>query len=72
MHKEATEVMKLTNILGKANRSFAGVLLALSIFGFFPLQAKQVKRNHRVNLITSEQVTSQDPAGDGAVYEWFY
>jgi hypothetical protein len=64
--------MKLTNILGQANRSFAGVLLALSIFGFFPLQAKQGKQNHRVNLITTEQVTSPQPADDGSRYEWWY
>ena len=65
--------MKLTNILGQTNRSFASVFLAFSLFGFlFPHQANQVKQNHHVNLITTEQATQQEPADDGSVYEWFY
>ena len=65
--------MKLTNILGQTNRSFASVFLAFSLFGFlFPHQTKLVKQNHRVNLITTEQATQQEPAGDGSQYEWFY
>ena len=65
--------MKLTNILGQTNRSFASVFLAFSIFGFlFPHHADQVKQNHQVNLITTEQATQQEPADDGSVYEWFY
>lgn len=67
--------MKLTNFLGQTNRSFASVFLALGIFGFlFPHHNNQVKQNHQVNLITSEQTTQhqQQPADDGSVYEWFY
>jgi hypothetical protein len=66
--------MKLTNFLGQTNRSFASVFVALSLFGFlFPHQANQVKQNHRVNMITSEQTTQQPkPADDGSAYEWFY
>jgi hypothetical protein len=65
--------MKLTNFLGQTNRSFASVFLALSLFGFlFPHHANQVKQNHRVNMITSEQTThQQNHADDGSVYEWF-
>ena len=65
--------MKLTNFLGQTNRSFASVFLALSLFGFlFPHHANQVKQNHRVNMITSEQTTHQpNPADDGSAYEWF-
>jgi hypothetical protein len=65
--------MKLTNFLGQANGSFASVLLAVSLFGFFfPDHTKQVKQNHQVNLTTTEQVTPQEPADDGSRYEWFY
>jgi len=65
--------MKLTNILGQANGSFASVVLAISAFGFlFPNHAKQVRQNHRANLTTTEQVTTQEPADDGSQYEWFY
>jgi hypothetical protein len=65
--------MKLTNILGQNNRSFASVFLAFSLFGFlFPHQANQVKENHQVHLTTTEQVPKQEPADDGSVYEWFY
>jgi hypothetical protein len=47
--------------------------LAFGMFGFlFPHQANQVKQNHQVNLITTEQATQQEPADDGSVYEWFY
>jgi hypothetical protein len=73
VHKEAPKGMKLTNILGQANGSFASILLAISLFGFlFPDHAKQAKQNHRVNLTTTEQVTTQEPADDGSQYEWFY
>jgi hypothetical protein len=55
--------MKLPNILGQTNRSFASVFLAFSLFGFlFPHQTKQVKQNHPVNLITTEHATQQEPA----------
>jgi hypothetical protein len=65
--------MKLTNILGQTNRSFASVFLAFSLFGFlFPHQANPVKQNHQVNLTTTEQATQQEPADDGSQYEWFY
>ena len=65
--------MKLTNILGQTNRSFASVFLAFSLFGFlFPHHANQVIQNHQVNLTTTEQATQQEPADDGSVYEWFY
>ena len=71
--KEATKEMKLTNILGQTNRSFASIFLAFSLFGFlFPHHTKQVKPNHQVNLITSEQATQREPADDGSQYEWFY
>jgi hypothetical protein len=72
MLKEATKVMKLTNVLGRASRPFAGVLLALSLLGFFPLYAKQRHQDHRINLIKSERVKSQEPADDGSRYEWWY
>jgi hypothetical protein len=65
--------MKLTNLLGQTNRSFASVFLAFSLFGFlFPHQANQIKQHHQVNLITTEQTTQPEPAEDGSVYEWFY
>jgi hypothetical protein len=65
--------MKLTNILGQTNRSFASVFLAFGLFGFlFPHPANQVKQHHQVNLTTTEQVTQQEPADDGSQYEWFY
>ncbi|MFY9983992.1 MAG: hypothetical protein WAK31_04510 [Chthoniobacterales bacterium] len=65
--------MKLTKILGQANRSFASVLLAFSVFGFlFPHPAKKAEQNYRVNLTTSEQATSPQPADDGSRYEWWY
>jgi hypothetical protein len=71
--KEATKEMKLMNLFGQTNRSFASVFLAFSLFGFlFPHQTKQVKQNHRVNLITTEQATQPEPADDGSQYEWFY
>jgi hypothetical protein len=55
--------MKLPNILGQTNRSFASVFLAFSLFGFlFPRQTKRVKQNHHVNLITTEHATQQEPA----------
>jgi hypothetical protein len=70
--KEVTKEMKLTNILGQPNRSFASVFLAFSLFGFlFPHQA-QVKQNHQVNLTTTEQAPQREPADDGSQYEWFY
>lgn len=73
MHKEATKGMKLTKILGQTNGSFAGILLAISLFGFlFQDHAKQAKQNHRVNLTTTGQVATQEPADDGSQYEWFY
>ena len=65
--------MKLPSILGQTNRSFASVFFALSLFGFlFPHQAKQIKKNHRANLTTTEQATQPEPADDGWQYEWFY
>jgi hypothetical protein len=65
--------MKLTNFLGQTNRSFASVFLALSLFGFlFPRHADQIKQNHHVNLVKSEQTTQPRQADDGSVYEWFY
>jgi Ca2+-dependent lipid-binding protein len=64
--------MKLPNILGQTNQSFASVFFAFTLFGFlFPHQAKQVKRNH-ANLTTTEQATQPEPADDGSQYEWFY
>ena len=58
--------MKLTNILGQTNRSFASVFLAFGLFGFlFPHHANQVKENHQVHLTTSEQVPQPEPADDG-------
>jgi hypothetical protein len=73
MQKEVTKEMKLANILGQTNRSFASVFLAFSLFGFlFPHHANQVKQNHQVNLTTTEQATQQEPADDGSQYEWFY
>jgi hypothetical protein len=71
--KEVTKEMKLTNILGQPNRSFASVFLAFSLFGFlFPHQANQVKQNHQVNLTTTEQAPQRESADDGSQYEWFY
>ena len=65
--------MKLSNILGQPNRSFASVFLAFSLFGFlFPHHANQVKQNQQVNLTTSEQAAQREPADDGSQYEWFY
>jgi hypothetical protein len=67
--------MKLTNILGQTNRSFASVFLAFSIFGFlFPHHANRIQQNqnHKVNLTTTEQTTEREPADDGSLYEWFY
>jgi hypothetical protein len=71
VQKEVTKEMKLTNILGQTNRSFASVFVAFSLFGFlFPHHANQVKQNHKVNLITTEQATQQEPADDGSQYAW--
>ncbi len=71
--ERGNKTMKLTNILGQTNRSFASVFLAFSLFGFlFPHQANQVKENHQVHLTRTEQVPKQEPADDGSVYEWFY
>ena len=65
--------MKLTNILGQTNRSFASVLLAFSLFGFlFPHKADRLHQNHQVNLRTTEQATQPEPGDDGSQYEWFY
>ena len=65
--------MKLTNILGQTERSFASVFLAFGLFGFlFPHQNQPVKQNHRVNLITTEQATQPEPADNGSQYQWFY
>ena len=65
--------MKLANILQGTNRSFASVFLAFSLFGFlFPHKADQIKQNHHVNLITTEQAAQPEPADDGSAYEWFY
>jgi hypothetical protein len=65
--------MKLTSILGQANRSFASVFLAFSLFGFlFPHHANQVTRNHKVNLTTTEQAAHQQSDDDSEPYEWFY
>jgi hypothetical protein len=73
LQKEVTNEMKLSNILGQPNRSFASVFLAFSLFGFlFPHQVNQAHQNHRVNLTTAEQATHQEPADDGSQYEWFY
>jgi hypothetical protein len=47
--------------------------LAFSLFGFlFPHKADQIKQNHHVNLITTEQAAQPEPADDGSAYEWFY
>ena len=71
--KEATKEMELTNILGQTKRLFASVFLAFSLCGIaFAHQTKQVKQKHRVNLITAQQATQQEPADDGSRYEWFY
>jgi Ca2+-dependent lipid-binding protein len=65
--------MKLPNILGQTNQSFASVFFAFSLFGFlFSHHAKQVKQNHHTNLTTTEQATQQESADDGSQYEWFY
>jgi hypothetical protein len=65
--------MKLPNFIRDYHRSFASVFLAFSLFGFlFPHHPNQVTQNHQVNLKTSEQTTTQEPADDGSVYEWFY
>jgi hypothetical protein len=65
--------MKLTNILGQSNRSFASVFLAFSLFGFlFPHKADQITHNHHVNLTTTQQAAQPEPADDGSQYEWFY
>lgn len=65
--------MKLTNVLGQPNRSFASVFLAFSLFGFlFPHHVNQIKPNHQVNLTTAEPATQREPADDGSQYEWFY
>ncbi|MBV8213938.1 MAG: hypothetical protein JOZ08_12050 [Verrucomicrobia bacterium] len=65
--------MKLTSVLGQANRSFASVFLAFSIFGFlFPHQANQTNQNHHVNLTTTEQATHQQNDDDAEPSEWFY
>jgi hypothetical protein len=64
--------MKLTNLVGETNRSFASVFLALSLFGFlFPHHANKIRQNHEVNLTTSEQAAQPKQADDGSVYEWF-
>ena len=71
--KREQQKMKLTNILGQTNRSFASVFLAFSLFSFlFPHKANQVQQNHQVNLRTTEQATQAEPADDGSQYEWFY
>ena len=73
LKEEVEKQMKLTNLLGQTNRSFASVFLAFSLFGFlFPHHAKQVKQNHQVNLVTAEEATQPEPANDGSQYEWFY
>ena len=65
--------MKFSNSISKSHQTFASVFLAFSLFGFvFPHPTKQVKQNHRVNLITTEQATQPEPADDGSQYEWFY
>jgi hypothetical protein len=67
------QFMKLTNILGQTNRSFASIFLAFNLFGFlFPHHANQIKQNHHPNLTTAEQATQPEPADDGSQYEWFY
>jgi len=63
--------MKLTNLLGQANRSFASVFLAFSLFGFlFPHHANQVKPNHQVNL--RQQVTTEQTDSTMGYDRWFY
>ena len=53
--------MKLTNILGQTNRSFASVFLAFSLFGFlFPHQANRVKENHQVRLTSLNKCRSRN------------
>jgi len=65
--------MKLTNILGETNRSFASVFLAFSLFGFlFPHNTKPVNQSHQVHLMKTEQAAQPRPADDGSRYEWFY
>jgi hypothetical protein len=65
--------MKLANLVGQANRSFASVFLAFSLFGFlFPHHANQVQSNHQVNLKSSEQVTHQNSDDQDQEYLWFY
>jgi hypothetical protein len=64
--------MKLPNFIKGSHRSFASVFLAFSLFGFlFPHHPNQVNPNYQVNLSTSQPATTQEPADDGAVYEWF-
>jgi hypothetical protein len=65
--------MKLTNVLGQTNRSFASVFLAFSLLGFlFPHKADQVRQNNQVNLRATQQEAQPNPADDGSQYEWFY
>jgi hypothetical protein len=72
-HSRKGQQVKLINILGQTNRSFASVFLAFGLFGFLsPHQTKQVQQNHRVNLMTTEQGKQPEPADDGSQYEWFY
>jgi hypothetical protein len=65
--------MKLTNLLGQTNRSFASVFLAFSLFGFlFPHHANQVQANHQINLNTREQATHEQTDNWDQEYVWFY
>jgi hypothetical protein len=65
--------MKFSNSISKSHKAFASVFLAFCLFGFtFPHPTKQVKQNHRANLITTEQATQPERADDGSQYEWFY
>ncbi|HYZ75716.1 MAG TPA: hypothetical protein VE641_21745 [Chthoniobacterales bacterium] len=70
---EFAKRFRLARYLTASSRSFASVFLAFSLFGFlFPHKADQIKQNHHVNLITTEQAAQPEPADDGSVYEWFY
>jgi hypothetical protein len=65
--------MKLTNLLGQTNRSFASVFLAFSLFGFlFPHHNGQVTPNHQVHLSMSRPAATEQTENSAPDYEWFY
>jgi hypothetical protein len=53
--------MKLFSLLKHANRSFASVFLAFSLFGFlWPHHANSATGHHKVNLLRPSQVQESD------------